>query len=366
MPLSFDPHVLRTIDANLNRAREGLRVMEEYARFVLDDAALSAAMKETRHALAAAVPQPLAADLVRHRDILGDVGTEFRTNCEYTRSQAHEVAMVAGKRLGEALRTIEEYGKIVDPAFAAAIERIRYRGYELERRLALTVDARARFGGIRLYVLLTEALCRDDWFATAEAVLRGGADALQLREKSLSDRELLIRATRLAALCRDQNKILVINDRPDIAAASHAQGVHLGQDDVSVAAARRILPTTCLIGVSTHNLPQVEAAAAEVPDYIAVGPMFASGTKPQPTLAGPETLAAARRVTSLPLVAVGGIDEHNASQVLSTAPCCLCVCQSIISQPDVAAAASRLRTLLDRPTVAAPIHELPAGIQPAT
>ncbi len=349
-----DPTIGRIIDANLNRAREALRVMEEYARFVLDDAALTEATKEARHDLASAVrhlegrTKGLAGGpFIAGRDIVGDVGREIAGRTEYERSGARDVAVAAGRRLGEALRAIEEYGKTLDPEFAATIETLRYRGYELERRLALTIRARNRFGEMRLYVILTESLCGGDWFEAAEAALRGGADCIQLREKHLNDRELLARARRLADLCRDMGKILIINDRPDVAVASGAHGVHLGQEDLSVATVRRVVPATCIVGVSTHDVDQVRAAVAAAPDYIAVGPVFATATKPGDHVAGPKTLATADKLTSLPLVAIGGIDTHNVGSVLAYATCCICACSSIISRSDVAAAAARMRAAVD-------------------
>jgi len=353
-----DSSVLRIIDANFNRAREALRVMEEYARFVMDDAALTAALKELRHNLADSTrqqgaPAESGVSGILYRDIVGDVGCEVTTESEYQRTDAAQVVMAAGKRLSEALRAIEEYGKIIDPAFAATIETIRYQGYELERRLALTTPARQRFGDVRLYVLLTESLCRKGWFETAEAALRGGADCIQLREKKLGNRELLDRAKRLVALCREHGAMLIINDRPDVAVASGAHGVHLGQEDLPVSAVRRIVPATCVIGVSTHTIEQVRSAAEQVPDYIAVGPMFDSPTKPQNHIAGPTMLVEARKLTSLPLVAIGGITEANAATVLTAAQCCLCVCQAVIAQMDVEAAARRLRDLVNRAAEAA-------------
>ncbi len=343
---------LRIIDANLNRAREALRVLEEYARFGLDDAGLSSTVKNMRHDLAKCIPEAFANALLAHRDIVGDVGRDVGTATEYERADASHVAEAAGKRLSEALRAIEEYAKIIDPAFAAAVEKIRYRGYDLERRLTVTTRARERFGHVRLYVLLTESLCHGDWFATAEAALKGGADCLQLREKGLTDRELLERARRLIGLCRDHGALLIVNDRPDIAVLSGADGVHLGQDDVTVAEARRIVPSAAVVGVSTHTMEQLIAATAAAPDYVAVGPMFSTATKPQDHIAGPETLTAARKHTSLPLVAIGGIKEQNAGEVLSAASCCLCVCGAVIAQPDVAAATARLRALIDQSVAA--------------
>lgn len=344
----MDLAALRILDANANRAREALRVMEEYARFVLDDVGLSSALKQLRHDLADTLRgfEP-SGSLIAHRDIVGDVGCEIRTDSEFDRADMAAVVLAAGKRLSESLRVIEEYGKTVEGRLAMGVQRLRYRGYEIERRLNATLTARKRFAGVRLYVIIAEALCRGDWYATAQAALRGGADCLQLREKSLSDRDLLVRATRLAQLCGEHGARFIVNDRPDVAAAAGADGVHLGQDDLPVAAVRSVLPSRCVIGVSTHSVPQIETAAAAAPDYVAVGPMYNTPTKPQEHIAGPETLAAAHARTSLPLVAIGGIDESSAGAVLAAAPAALCVCRAVVAQDDPAAAAARLRRIVD-------------------
>ena len=359
----MDSTTHRILDANANRAREAMRVMEEFARFVLNDGSLSAALKQMRHDLSDAVIQlesgrAVDADdsgeharpdsgLINHRDIARDVGRDVSTPGEGVRVDSVHVVVAAGKRLSEAMRVLEEYGKVVSRPFAASMERIRYVGYELEKRLAMIVRARERFAGIRLYVILTESLCKGDWLATARAALAGGADCLQLREKNLSDAELLSRAGKLVSLCHDHDALFILNDRPDLAALCHADGVHLGQDDVAPGDARRILPNSALVGVSTHTTDQVAAACREAPDYIAVGPMFASSTKPQEHIAGPKTLAFAHTLTALPLVAIGGIDESNAEQVLAAAPCVLCVCSAVISHEDVAEATTRLRKRIE-------------------
>ncbi len=343
--------------------------MEEFARLGLDDLLLSKAIKEARHDLAHIVLStqtfgntiepdaasgaqalgPQGGALIRSRKIVGDVGCGVSTRSESKRASVADVALASCKRLSEALRSIEEYGKVVDPRFAAGVETLRYRGYELERRLVITMTARARFRDVRLYAIITEAHCRTDWFETAEALLAGGAECLQLREKNLSDAEWLDRANRLVALCHDHNAMCIINDRPDIAVASGADGVHLGQDDMPVSAARRILGPTGLIGVSTHTIEQVKSAVPLCPDYIAVGPMFPTCTKPQDFVAGTKTLQQARAMTGLPIVAIGGITETNAAQVLHASPCILCVCAALVSQSDVAQVTARLRSSIVDP-----------------
>lgn len=189
-----------------------------------------------------------------------------------------------------------------------------------------------RFDQVQLYVLLTESLCRREWYDTVEAVLANGAGAIQLREKGLSDRELLARTRRVRELCDRHGALLIVNDRPDIALLAGADGVHLGQDDLSVRSARRILGNEHVIGISTHTPEQAEAAVRAAPDYIAVGPMFASVTKPQEHIAGPQTLNAVRSLTPLPLVAIGGITVESVHEL--TAADCLAVCSAIISSTD--------------------------------
>lgn len=345
-PVDLDRVSLRIVDANLNRAREALRVLEEFARLGMDDATLSSMAKNMRHALAACIPQALSDRLLLSRDILGDVGCDLTTEAEYQRADAKSVAVAAGKRMGEAFRAIEEYGKTFDGSFAAAVEQLRYRGYELERRLNVATMPN-RCARVRLYVIVTEAFCSGDWLAVAETVLRGGADAIQLREKDLSDRELLSRAKILASLCHEHDALLIVNDRPDIAALSGADGVHLGRGDLPVREARRILPPGSIVGVSTRTPAEVAAAAVTMPDYVAVGPMFATTTKPRDEIAGPAALSAARAETSLPLVAIGGIVPESVSAVLSGAACSICVCQAIVGDADPGRAAREFRQRMD-------------------
>ena len=150
-------------------------------------------------------------------------------------------------------------------------------------------------------MLISASLCKRDWLETAALAIDGGADCLQLREKSLDDGELLARARAMSALCRRRNVLFIVNDRPDIVVLADADGVHLGQADMSPADARRILGPDRLIGLSTHNPDQLHAALSGTAsqggppgiDYLAVGPMFASSTKPQDHVPGPDLLTLA-------------------------------------------------------------------------
>ena len=342
----------RILDANFNRAREALRVMEDYVRFVLDDARLAQDAKALRHNLADILRTLGTSDLIAARDTHGDVGRTLGTAQEYTRASLEEVAVAAGKRLTEALRVLEEVGKTHNRPFGGEMERLRYQAYDLEKRLVLRLAPASRFHGVSLYVLLTESFCRSDWLETAEAALRGGADALQLREKELPDNELLARARRLSGLCHDYEALFVVNDRPDIAALADADGVHVGQDDLPVQSVRRILPPGRIVGVSTHDLDQVRRAAAAVPDYIAVGPMFPSLTKAIRDVPGPALWREASQETAIPLAAIGGVSPESLPELVGLGCRRICVCQAVIGEPDVEAAARRLKRELRVPVPA--------------
>lgn len=343
----MSPTVARILDANVNRAREALRVIEESVRFGADDAETTGVMKQIRHDLTAAVAGLDATVLLSSRDTAGDVGTTISTDSERSRQSVEDVVTAAFKRLSEALRVLEEYGKTVDSQFAAAMEQLRYRIYDLEKRVRFEPWRRFRFAAVRLYVLITESLCHGRWIDVAEAAIDGGAQCLQLREKTLPDGELIRRAESLRTLTRRQGVLLVINDRPDIARLVEADGVHLGQEDMPVAAARRIVGPRILIGRSTHTLAQVRAAMSEGPDYIAVGPMFATATKPQDHVAGPETLKAALKELDRPHLAIGGITTENVTTLTAVGCRCVAVCSGVISRPDVSAAARALRKAMD-------------------
>lgn len=329
----------RILDANFNRAREALRVAEDYARFVLNDAALSATAKSLRDQLRS-VYETLGADhLLAWRDTSGDVGTEIESPGEHRRSSTAAVATAACKRLTEALRVIEEYAKIESPGAASAAEQVRYRAYTFEQRLIARVDVAARFAQSRLYVLLTTSLCKGDPVLTAHAAAAGGADCIQLREKDLSDRQLLELARRVRAATLETRTLLVINDRPDIAALVAADGVHVGQDDMPVAAARQIVGGDRLVGLSTHSLEQARAAAETDCDYIGVGPMFVSPTKAAARIPGPRLLTRVAAEIDAPHVAIGGITADNVERLAAAGAQRVAVCQAVVAAADPKAAA---------------------------
>jgi thiamine-phosphate pyrophosphorylase len=310
--------VLRMLDANLNRAREGLRVLEDIARFGLDDAFASGEAKRIRHELGAALAmlalQP--GDLLDARDTTGDVGTKHSGAATQARADVASVLHANAGRVAEALRAIEECCKLLGSGAAAArVEALRYAAYTLHQRIAGRLAAGPR--QYRLCVLLTQRLCVRDWEDVARAAIEGGADCLQLREKELPDSQLLQRAHRLVALAGESAAVF-INDRPDVALIARAAGVHLGQADLPIARVRAVVGSRLRVGVSTENIEQARAAVADGADLCGVGPMFATTTKDKPRLAGPAYLQqylTDELTRGTPHLAIGGISPMNVTQL---------------------------------------------------
>ncbi len=305
----------RILDAAANRAREALRVIEDHARFVLDDAHLCGQAKALRHELTQALRELGPEGLLQARDTAHDVGAAIAGEGEYVRSSLADVLLAAGKRLGEALRSLEEYGKLAHPLLGERVEALRYRAYTLEKAAALMGRARERLAAARLYVLLSAASCKSSLEWTIEEAAAGGASVFQLREKSLPDRDLLSRARDVRRWTLRAGALFIVNDRPDIARLAEADGVHLGQDDLGVREARRILGPDALIGVSTHDADQVRRAVEDGASYIGIGPTFPSGTKSFATFPGLAFIREASALTGLPAFAIGGIHAGNIAEV---------------------------------------------------
>lgn len=179
------------------------------------------------------------------------------------------------------------------------------------------------------------------------AAVRGGGRLVQIRAKALADGAFMALALEAAAAARAEGGLLLVNDRPDLALMAGAGGVHLGQDDLRPREARSVLPPGALVGLSTHDTGQVEAANDEPVDYVAIGPVFATRTKADPRPAiGLEGVKRARALTRLPLVAIGGITADNAGAVIAAGADGVAAVSAILAGGDVAAAVRRLRAVI--------------------
>jgi thiamine-phosphate pyrophosphorylase len=194
-----------------------------------------------------------------------------------------------------------------------------------------------------LYAIVDPLDTGRDPVVLGEALLAGGARLLQLRLKDVPTRMILEVARELRRRTRRLAALLIVNDRPDIARAVEADGVHLGQNDVPLSAARALLPRPALVGISTHDARELDEALTAGPDYVAVGPIFATRSKPgAPPPRGLAAVEAARRRTQLPLVAIGGITPETASAVRAAGADSVAIIAALVQAPDVVAATRRV------------------------
>jgi thiamine-phosphate diphosphorylase len=197
-------------------------------------------------------------------------------------------------------------------------------------------------GRLRGLYVITDPQLGGGHLAGARAALQGGARLIQLRDKVATTRQLIEYAQALRALTRDYDALLIINDRLDVALAVGADGVHLGQDDMPVPLARRVAGDALIIGVSAETVEEAIRAEAEGADYLGVGPMFATATKPDAGApVGPERLRQIKQRVTIPVFGIGGITLENAEQVLQAGADGICVISAVLGAPDPTDAARR-------------------------
>ncbi len=340
----LDTSLFRILDANLNRSREGLRAVEEYARLALDDTALAARLKKLRHGLAQ-LESTLTAmagchRLAAFRDIVGDVGADRGAAPAIARPDLAATALAAMKRLQEALRVLEEYAKCAAGSKpSAAVRRaahLRYEAYAIESRLFADQARRQRLRQALLYVLVTSSLASTDAATAAAEALAGGADIIQLREKEMEDGQLYRLAQRIANECRRCGALFIVNDRPHIAALLDADGVHTGWGDLPINLARRVVGYDRLVGRSTDRPARARVAAQAGADYIGVGPVYPTRTKAHRQAVGLAYVRYAAKNATLPYFCIGAINRENIDEVLAAGGRAVAICTAIIASRDIA------------------------------
>ena len=344
---------LRILDAAANRAREGLRVVEDFVRFTLDDGHLSEKLKTLRHQLREIMERLDGDALMQSRDTQGDVGTTISTSQEMSRSGLQDVAKAGLKRAQEATRTLEEFSKTVaiprdGESMPEQFALIRYGLYTLEKAILTIVSSAAQLEGRSLYLLLTKGICQLGWETVLREAIAGGVGIVQVREKSMADAELLAHARQVRELTRESGTHLIMNDRPDLAVLAGCDGVHVGQEELSVRDVRRIVGPDLLVGVSTHSIEQARQAVLDGASYIGVGPTFPSHTKQFEEFAGLELVQQVSEEISLPAFPIGGIVAANLDAVLATGATRVAVSGAVCRSEDPRRAAGDLCEKLAR------------------
>ena len=347
-----DGPVLRLIDANLDRAREGLRVLEEWARFGLQRSDLVACTKDMRQRLG----RCHRSAYKQARDAAGDPATGMAHPAQAERQQPPQVVAANAARVQEALRVLEEFGRGRDAELAAEAAAIRYRLYDLEVEL-LQADAgearRRLLQRCHLYLVTSPV---PDLLSRVEGALRAGVRLVQYRAKPgaagaaapASDGARFEQALALRQLCARHGALFLVNDRIDLALAVGADGVHLGQDDLPPAVARRLLGSERLIGRSTHAPEQLHQAAADGCDYAGVGPVNATPTKPGRQPVGLAYVREASSAARIPWFAIGGITAATLPELRQAGAERVAVVRAITEAEDAQAASQVLLAALGR------------------
>ena len=361
MDLSERRALLRILDANLDRAREGMRILEEWCRFGLNDEATTARFKHLRQSVA----QWHTPDIRLARDTPGDLGTGLTHPQEAHRASLTNVLQANSARVQEALRVLEEYGKLYSADMSAACKQMRYELYTLdsqildsllqvqldaqllddplkETAMSITPAFQKRYNQLlrsRTYLVTSPV---PDLLGTVEAALKGGIAIVQYREKTANDDERLEIAKKMRSLCHQYNALFIVNDRVDIAAAADADGVHLGQQDLPMDAARQILGPDRLVGRSTTNPKELKRALDENADYIGVGPVHATPTKPGKAAAGNEYVRYAAEHATMPWFTIGGLNADNLGPTLEAGATRVAVVRALMQADDPTAVAQSL------------------------
>ncbi len=345
--------IYRILDANLDRAREALRTIEEWCRFGLEDVDLCDRCKQMRQELA----QWHKEEFRRARNTPDDPATGLSHANEVIRADIQAVLRANMGRLQEALRVLEEYGKIVDPQLGESMKQMRYQVYTLESQLLAREETnigamrRKKLQAASLYLVTSPVA---NIVAVVEPALQGGVQIVQHRQKDGEDATRYAIAKQLCEICHKYNALFIVNDRVDIAIAVGADGIHVGQTDLPVSAVRQILnanggdASQYIIGQSTTNPQELEIALHNQVDYVGVGPVHATPTKPNKAASGHEYVNYAAENINIPWFAIGGLDEHNLEAAIAAGAKRVAVVRALMQAEHPDRIAKQMRSYLSR------------------
>lgn len=322
----------RIIDVNLNRATEALRIIEEIARFYLDNLVMTEKLKNIRHNLSKIIDENYES-LLKERNTRNDVGINIENPTK--KKDIFDIYKANFKRLEQSLRVLSEYS-LLDGLSIELFEKARYESYTLEKDMFEELSVKLRkfkLENKKLYLVTDRSKFSsiDEFLDNIASALKGGVQIVQLREKTANAREVVEIAKKVKELCHLYDVVFIINDRVDIAKIIGADGVHLGQDDIDINQAREILGENVIIGLSTHHQEQALQAVELGADYIGVGPVFETPTKPGRKSVGIEYVEWAAKNINIPWFAIGGIDTENAKTVIEAGAKRIAVVRAIIN-----------------------------------
>ena len=305
-----DLRIFQIIDANLDRAREGLRVLEDWARFGIGKEELVIRIKHFRQILGK-----------NHLEIYKQSRNHIKDECkglshneQNNRKNHQKIISSNSARVQEALRVIEEFSRYHNNKLSKIASDIRYEVYTLEIELLnfnTCNEAKLIICENNLYSITDK---RENLLEIIEKILLGGVKIIQHRFKEGNDKDHFKDAVKIKSLCKKYNSLFIVNDRVDIAIASNADGVHIGQDDIDITTARRLLGSSKIIGATANNSTDIANAIKDGCDYIGIGPVFKTFTKNKDPL-GIEKIKALTKDINIPWFAIGGINKTNISSL---------------------------------------------------
>ena len=345
-PEAMSRQRLRIIDANLNRTGEGLHLLEDLARLMLNDAGLTQQLKTIRHEIVRG-DWLFNQQLIQSRNSEGDVGIDIEALGEEKQRELPIMVVANARRVQESLRILEELSKIPGTALKLDPEKFkqaRFALYTIEQKLLSKLSRQDKTKHLTgLYAIIdSQALSGRSHLEVADQLIRGGAKTIQLRDKLRSKGELLPIAQQLKNLCSEHAVLFIMNDYLDLALAAGADGLHLGQRDLPIKEARKLLPIDIILGCSVTTVDQAIAAESDGADYIAVGSIFPTSSKERAKVVGLERLRQIRQAVGLPLVAIGGITEDNVAEVLAAGADSVAVISAILGAEDIEEAARQI------------------------
>lgn len=304
--------VERIIDANLNRASEGLRVLEDIIRFTYNNKKISLLIKNQRHQLRNLFNEEVK-ELIAARDAKGDVGRDFLTLSKKIKS-IEDLAIRNIKRVEESLRSLEEITKLYNKNKIQKLQQMRFYFYSIEKDIYRLIYSKKKLRKTGIYVVLPDWKAKET-LNLVRKIIDCPVSAIQLRSKNLPDSEIIKIAHSIRTITAKNNIQFIVNDRPDIALAVCADGVHIGQDDIPLKEVRKLVGFEFIVGVSTNSILEAKKAAREGADYVAYGSIFPTVSKRNVVVKGLNKLQAFCKKVELPVVAIGGINEKNIEEV---------------------------------------------------
>ena len=345
--------ILRLIDANINRAMEGLRVVEDIVRLMLDNKKLTEKLKHHRSKLRKTIENlPVSRqELLSSRRAGDDIGRKLYPASEAKRDTITQIITSSLKRSEESLRVLEETSKLLHARSGKLFKDLRFELYDIEKEIVLETakyeakKAKNEKLNFDLYVISDHsALHGRSHVDIIKKLIALGIKIVQLRDKEISKARYFKIAKEARTLTKKAGVTFIVNDHVDIAKSVDADGIHIGQDDIPVKVAREILGNDKIIGVSTQGMSQALKAERDGADYISVGPVFPTPSKAGRTPLGLKLLKQIKTKTKVPIVAIGGINSSTIYNVRKTGVQRVAVIRAVAGERNIKKAVKMLRS----------------------